>query len=134
MVYQRLVYRSRAASTENLDEDLSQILCVSRHLNRARGITGALIYLDGSWVQVLEGPSVHIEGLMAVIERDPRHCDIQVMGRWAASHRLFGGWAMASAPTPAIAVNTRQKFLGSKCGLEVLAVMTDLVTHLPLLI
>lgn len=134
MLYQRLIYRSRVVANENLDKDMSRILDVSRRLNRARDITGALICFDDSYVQVLEGPPAQIEGLMAVIERDPRHCDIRVLGRWAASHRLFGGWSMASAPAFEIAVETRQNFVGSRCGLEMLKVMTDLTRRLPVFI
>lgn len=133
MVNQRLIYRSRAVSPENLDRDLSEILRVAKSRNRACDITGALAFCDGNFVQVIEGPPAQIERLMAAIERDPRHSDIQVLGRWAASHRLFGGWAMASAPTFEIAASTRKGLLGATCGLEMVTTLFGLANRSPIL-
>lgn len=134
MLYQRLIYRSRALATEDLDRDLLQILHWSQRHNRAHDITGVLTLCDNNFIQVIEGLPAQIERLMATIERDPRHSDIHVLGRWAASHRLFSGWAMASAPTFQISVRTRKCLLGATCGLEMVTTLFGLVNSSPILI
>lgn len=134
MLYQRLIYRSRAEDAEDLDRNLSQILHASRHHNRERGITGVLTCFDGHFIQVIEGPPAQIDRLMAVLARDPRHRDIRVLGRWAASHRLFGGWAMASPPTFEVSVRVRQNLLGATCGLQMVTELFSLVSGPPVLI
>ena len=132
MLYQRLIYRSRAVAAEGRHTDLSAILHVAQRHNRVRGITGALTFYDDTFTQVLEGPPAEIDRLMAVLERDPRHRDIQVLGRWAVSHRLFGGWAMASAPAFEISVGTRKILQSATGGLEMVTVMFGLASTSPL--
>lgn len=133
MLYQRLIYRSRAEDAEDLGRNLSQILHASRHHNRAHGITGVLTCFDDHFIQIIEGPPAQIDRLMAVLARDPRHHDIEVLGRWAASHRLFGGWAMASPPTSEISVTVRQNLLSGTCGLQMVTELFSLVSSSPVL-
>lgn len=127
MLYQRLIYRSCAVATEDLDKDLSDILHVANRHNRAHGITGALAVCEDRFVQVIEGPPAQIDGLMAILTRDPRHHNIQVLGRWAASHRMFGGWDMASAPTLEISVEKRQLLRSATGGLALVTLLFSLV-------
>ncbi|WIY69034.1 BLUF domain-containing protein [Aquidulcibacter paucihalophilus] len=127
MLYQRLIYRSCAVATEDLDKDLSDILDVANRHNRARGITGALAVCEDRFVQVIEGPPAQIDGLMVILTRDPRHRNIQVLGRWAASHRMFGGWDMACVPTLEMSVETRQLLRSATGGLALVTLLFSLV-------
>lgn len=97
----RLVYVSRASSDMPLDR-ITSIIAKSRSANRARDITGALLYHDRLFLQILEGPAPAVEALYAGIARDPRHSDCKVLLRSFETQRLFPDWSMGhSGATPA---------------------------------
>lgn len=90
----RLAYSSAAAP--NLDmADLEQMLAESRVRNRARGITGVLVLVDGVFLQILEGEKDKVLDLMDTIERDPRHSGIKVFCEQDSVERAFASWSMA---------------------------------------
>ena len=64
----RLIYSSAAAPDLDMD-DLQQMLAESRVRNRARGITGVLVYVDGVFLQILEGEKEKVLELMDAIEQ-----------------------------------------------------------------
>jgi len=88
-----IIYFSR--SVEPFDEsDLTVILQQSHHNNAKTGITGVLLYVRGSFVQVLEGEKAAVESLYKRIGQDHRHTDVdQVLNR-PITQRLFGNWGM----------------------------------------
>ena len=53
--------------------DLLKLLRGSVQRNTRAGVTGMLLYLDGTFLQVLEGEEETVIGLYARIRRDPRH-------------------------------------------------------------
>ena len=75
-------------------QELGDILEVSRRNNEARGITGMLLYLAGTFLQVLEGPREEIEPLIETIRCDERHSGIRVLLEGPLPARSFGGWSM----------------------------------------
>ena len=76
------------------EEDLLTILEQSRHNNSRTGITGVMLYVRGSIIQVLEGEKEAVEALYERIEQDQRHTDvIRVLSR-NISQRLFANWTM----------------------------------------
>lgn len=77
------------------DEELLEILKVSREKNAAVNITGLLLYKGGNFMQVLEGPDEAVEALYKKIEADPRHKDLIVLSREQISTRQFPAWEMA---------------------------------------
>jgi len=68
----RLIYTSTSPKLLT-GHDLENILSVSRRNNLRDGITGLLIYHEGSFLQVLEGPDAKIEASFERISSDPRH-------------------------------------------------------------
>lgn len=64
--------------------------------NRALGITGILIYLDGEFIQLLEGEKDKVHFLMAMIEKDSRHHSINILKQHEIEKRQFKQWNMAS--------------------------------------
>lgn len=76
------------------DEDLARILTQSRHKNRARGITGILLYLNGCIIQVLEGQQEEVKALYEVINRDPQHTQVTKLYSGFVEHRSFADWSM----------------------------------------
>ena len=77
------------------DEELLDILKVSRENNSTKDVTGLLLYKGGNFMQVLEGPDEAVEALYKKIELDPRHKDLIVLSREQISSRQFPAWQMA---------------------------------------
>lgn len=90
----RLIYLS-SATTEITEADLSQILSAARRNNTEAGITGLLVFHDGNFLQVLEGPTEAVNASFARIQRDPRHSGIQNVISEDADARIFAEWEMA---------------------------------------
>lgn len=74
-------------------QQLEEILAVSRTNNAAQNVTGLLLYIDGGFLQVLEGEADVLRRLYAKIEKDTRHWDVRVLLDQVAS-RNFGEWSM----------------------------------------
>lgn len=91
---EQVVYSS--AATADLDAAaLDAILAVARERNRAAGISGVLVYGDGLFLQVLEGPGDAVADVLARIARDPRHSDMTVILRTTRPAPDFAAWQMA---------------------------------------
>ena len=94
----RLVYCSRnviADAHDDVAREVEQILAASRRNNPRDGITGALLYGEGCFAQVLEGPLAAVERTFERIQCDFRHADVVVLEVQAVEARLFGDWSMA---------------------------------------
>ena len=89
-----LIYVSTAVRLLSKDE-LLDILRVSRRNNEAGPVTGLLLYKDGNFMQVLEGPEVEVMNIFSKIEKDPRHIDITVICTELIEERQFADWKMA---------------------------------------
>ena len=103
MRLERIVYCSGSTvPTDNLLV-ISEILAVSDRNNRRDGLTGALAINEGWFLQVLEGPTGPLDGLVSRLQADTRHRDFTVLQRREITSRLFGDWTMTSARiTPAV--------------------------------
>lgn len=87
------IYASRAAG--NLDEaGIQAILQRSRLNNLARDITGMLLFIEGSFFQVLEGDAARVDETYAAIARDARHDRVTQIIRESIARRSFGDWSM----------------------------------------
>ena len=89
----QLVYGS-AASQPITDDDLVQILRASRRNNRAVGVTGALLYADGNFLQVLEGEPSAVDGVYRRVQKDARHRGVLTMYDARTPERAFPDWSM----------------------------------------
>ncbi|WP_167620064.1 BLUF domain-containing protein [Paracoccus ravus] len=88
-----LLYRSQTTLRAK-SSACTEILHEARERNRELGVTGYLHLEDGHFYQWLEGPLVALEDVMARIERDPRHSDIEKLCRGTQRGRHFGRWEM----------------------------------------
>lgn len=89
----RLIYFSSATrkmTTCELDSLLSQ----SRRNNLRDGLTGLLLYGDGSFMQLLEGPEEAVDRTYERILNDPRHRHLIKVDDTRSGERLFGSWSM----------------------------------------
>ena len=87
-MFDRLLYVSHA-STHLSPRDVYDIIRGAHNRNSRFGLTGGLLYMDGQFVQVLEGEAFRLRQRFAVIAADPRHRDVQVRYSATALERLF---------------------------------------------
>ena len=75
-------------------EALLDILRASRRNNPAVGVTGALLYADGNFMQVLEGPAEAVNGVYRRVQRDDRHRGVLTLIDTTVPERSFPDWSM----------------------------------------
>jgi Sensors of blue-light using FAD len=90
----QIIYSSEAATPMQTD-DLQELLDHARRSNAASGITGALVYAEGIFLQILEGDKGLLQDLMAKIRRDVRHESVFVLREGEVPAAIFGSWKMA---------------------------------------
>ena len=89
----RLTYASRAADWLSR-EDLRQIAQTAQERNRQLGLTGLLLYVEGDFIQVLEGPGSAVEKVYDMIEKDPRNRWVTRLSTERILRRAFEDWSM----------------------------------------
>jgi hypothetical protein len=93
----QIVYIS-SARQEFSTSDLKKVLVGARMRNNAVGVTGMLVFHDGTFLQALEGENRAVNEIFASIRNDPRHGDFTVLHRGAGpEQRVFGEWSMGFA-------------------------------------
>lgn len=88
-----LVYVS-IASPDLTEQQLVDILKVSRDNNTRDDITGMLLYKDGRFMQLLEGSETSVCAAYGRIARDARHRDATILLEGATDERDFVDWSM----------------------------------------
>lgn len=88
-----IVYVS-AARHAFTPHELEALLEKSRANNSRDGVSGVLVYRDGDFLQVLEGPEEAVRRTYERIARDPRHGGVIVLDESAIAQRQFGEWSM----------------------------------------
>ena len=88
-----LIYVSSAVNLFSEDE-LTQLLEISRVNNATIGITGMLLYLEGNFIQVLEGEKEAVLNTQSRISKDPRHRGILTLLQGDIEKREFAEWSM----------------------------------------
>ena len=89
-----VVYVSSATQPFKEDEILD-LLRVARQNNERDDLTGMLLYREGNFLQVLEGPASAIDKTVEKIRHDPRHKGFILMSRKKIDERQFSDWRMA---------------------------------------
>ena len=93
-----LVYSSNAFPVPAGAIDIAMvddILAKARERNAAVGITGALLFTEGRFVQALEGERDQVRATYERIRKDPRHSDVDILSSQLAERRRFKEWSMA---------------------------------------
>ncbi|OYW33454.1 MAG: blue light sensor protein [Methyloversatilis sp. 12-65-5] len=89
----RLIYASRVQPDVG-PGDIDQILQVSQANNARDGITGALCYTGGVFLQCLEGGRDQVNAAYHRIVADARHRDPLLLGLREIAQRDFTDWGM----------------------------------------
>jgi hypothetical protein len=87
--------------------EIEQILSSARRNNAASGVTGALLFSDGCFAQVLEGPREAVEATFESIQCDHRHAGVTILHLHAVGQRSFGAWAMAFGGIDGVSTDPR---------------------------
>lgn len=120
-----LVYTSNASQPFRTTA-LEHLLEECRRFNSEHDITGMLLYRDGRFIQVLEGPRAAVESLAARIEGDQRHHDVRILLTEPISQRSFADWTMgyrAFRPEPSsIPQGYRDSFADLESGADAVTV------------
>lgn len=93
MLFQ-LIYSS--AATERMPKSkLYKILLAARSRNASLDVTGLLVFVNGVFLQILEGERDVVSTLMKKISTDPRHSNVKVFRETDVEQRTFPSWRMA---------------------------------------
>ncbi len=76
------------------EAQLSDLLKTSRARNEASGLTGLLLYVRGSFIQLLEGEREAVDATRTRIAADPRHRGMITLLEGDCAQRDFPDWAM----------------------------------------
>ena len=87
-MFQRILYTSTAAPNLKLS-DVYDLIRVSNNRNSNSGLTGGLLFLDGYFIQALEGGPYAVSERYEKISKDPRHFDLVLRKDERTSRLLF---------------------------------------------
>lgn len=127
----QLLYRSRSLIGSGGALELSGILAQARPLNARDDITGVLTAVNGTFVQIIEGGEAVVDDLLTRLRRDPRHTELEVIGRRMVKRRAFGDWDMVSPRLAGLETATLSMLLADPAaGLDQYAsVLSKAVDH-----
>ena len=89
----QILYVSAAANLVD-ETSLTGMMAKARPANEKRGITGLLLYAEGNFLQIIEGPAAIAKGLFEKIRSDPRHRQVMKLLEQPAAERAFPDWSM----------------------------------------
>ena len=93
----QIVYSS-TANQEFSYADIDRLLAGARARNGTIGVTGMLLFDDGTFLQALEGEQRAVNEAFASIQSDARHRHIAVLHRGPGyEQRVFGDWPLGFA-------------------------------------
>jgi hypothetical protein len=134
----RVLYCSRnrlAGAPETYNGEVQHILAKSRENNVRDGVTGGLLFSEGCFAQVLEGPVGMVETTFERIQCDSRHGDVTVLECTEITARDFPDWSMAftgtdASPNPLAGGALTAAFTGhSSAGGQVLTLLRQVIVR-----
>jgi Sensors of blue-light using FAD len=100
----QVVYSSAAIAPFS-ETQLTELLARARMNNARLGVSGMLLYHEGSFLQVLEGEASPLESLFISISADKRHHRVIALLKREVDERHFGDWRMGFASTKNLPAN-----------------------------
>jgi hypothetical protein len=83
------IYASLATAVFE-EAELPQLLKAARDANALHGLTGMLLYIKGTFFQVLEGEAAAVDAVYNKILHDPRHSQVTEIDRLLGTGRSRG--------------------------------------------
>lgn len=103
MVYYLLYYGVESFEFEQ--KDFEELLAQARERNEGLGITGKLIYCEGTFIQVLEGEEQNVKKVYQSIENDSRLIATKIAAEGRVGERYFKDWSMDFAQVSLETIN-----------------------------
>jgi Sensors of blue-light using FAD len=102
-----LLYLSRTSEVFRV-EDLPALLARAQERNQRHGLSGALLFYAGRFMQVIEGPEPEVQRCFERIRADVRHACVTAVALQPIVERRFARWGMrrvemAQGPDRAVA-------------------------------
>ena len=85
----------RSLFSSDPEQEIEEIVALSRERNAEQGITGAMACTQDHFAQLLEGPNDRVDDLMHRIDQDPRHFEVTILRVEPITRRRLPGWSMA---------------------------------------
>jgi hypothetical protein len=123
-----IVYTSTASESFN-EAHLVDVLIRSRRNNKRLALSGMLLYRDGMFLQVIEGPDDALRDRMAIIASDPRHSTVRVLLEEEISERMFPAWTMGHVEM----ADEEDRIPGVRSAFDALGEGRDVTDSLPAL-
>ena len=101
MPVHRILYQSESLLTgteTDVRRQVAGIVAASKLRNGRDGLTGALLFTNGLFIQALEGEAAALEATFERICRDVRHRRVVLHEFSEAAEQVFAGWSMAAVP------------------------------------
>lgn len=111
----QLIYTSEARAGLSEDE-VFRIVEQSARNNPSGDITGFLLFRGGRFLQLVEGPLMALEMLMAQLAQDDRHHQLRVLSRVPVAERAFPRWRMRRVGVDLEAIDELEQALRSEGG------------------
>jgi hypothetical protein len=89
----QLTYVSEACSGFE-EHQIPELLRSIRPANARHHITGMLLYIQGTFLQILEGEAPEVDALYERIASDQRHRNVTLLIRQNVAERGFADWTM----------------------------------------
>lgn len=89
----RIIYLSSAIKILS-DDEINDLLTISRENNLKHDITGLLLYSEGNFIQILEGSKENVLKIFEKIKHDSRHRNIITVIKEPIANRTFSDWSM----------------------------------------
>lgn len=89
----KLLFTSKA-SNKMTESDIFKIVDRAKKVNAAHNITGLLLYVNDSFIQLLEGNEEDVKQLSSKITQDERHEQVRTIIQGPAKKRDFDSWNM----------------------------------------
>ena len=105
----RTVYMSTAVGVLRAEE-LDRIYFRANAANSGAGITGLMLFYEGVFLQVLEGPQSGVVSLLEKIRRDRRHANLVVLESGPVAERSFAQSAMHFVAARNLSAGEKQAF------------------------
>jgi Sensors of blue-light using FAD len=108
-MYERIIYVSCATPQLGM-RDVYDIIRVAHNRNSRHGLTGALLFLDGHFLQVIEGDPWSLRARYEAIAADTRHLNLQLREQAATPKPSFPNEWMALRHGDAVSPQLRRQF------------------------
>lgn len=82
------------------EEELTMLLKKSQKNNQNKNVTGILLFIEGCFLQILEGEKSTVQALYNKLKSDNRHNDILKIFEGKTTERVFKTWSMGFKNIP----------------------------------